>query len=397
MPVTKRQADALGPQGPEDASPAKRRAVELAGFDDLPYEMQQEVFRNVLREVANRPNRLEALADLEGVLENNARLNHLVDKTNDLSESKAALQRHPSVASRYVALCSDVVSGTPFKDALRQNGPLPEDDKVMSQDVTKVLEDATPTHLANLADVFSAQRGAAAREALIGVAGQVGRQHEVRSPELASADLGNLTTLTGAFVKNKLSHEDRDVRMAVRALAEQVAERDDNLLSHANIHQIVTLSDTFSGHGDCEEALEALAKQVAERGEDLLPSANIEQIVKLTFAFARDGEPFEDTMHFESAMDKLASHVTRGDELLSQASKEQLADLRDIFAGTEVQFNTLAGLPFEWPDEPDHPEALAKVVEEMKNRDEAERLGADPQRRSQLDNRDRSRERSVER
>ena len=59
-------------------------------------------------------------------------------------------------------------------------------------------------------------------------------------------------------------------------------------------------------------------------------------------------------------MDKLASQVTaRGDELLPKASAEQLAILRDMFGGPEVQLAP-QGTAFNWPTEPDYAGAFGK-------------------------------------
>ena len=219
-PPTKRQR-VQEPPSVAKGSDLSAVAVRRADFESLPNELRQKVFRNVLREVANRPNRLQALADLEGLLEHNTNFKtnfkNLVDKTPDLNESKAALERHPDVESRYVALCRDVVGGIPLEAALRQNGPLPEaDEKLHVTDVEQALVDGTPKHLANLADAFAAQTGPAFKEALKGVARATAGGGRER---LSSADIASLTTLAGAFTTKHLNPEDSDLKAANKAAA----------------------------------------------------------------------------------------------------------------------------------------------------------------------------------
>ncbi|MBY5775076.1 hypothetical protein HFN63_34370 [Rhizobium leguminosarum] len=356
MPGTKRQAEALVPEDSKKGSAKRRHGAQLAdvqlgGFDSLPYEIRLAV----VREIAYQPNRRDARDELANLLEVSKHVNGLILDDKALKESVAALQRNPNIESRYIAVCRDVVHGIPVEDALRQNGPLPKREEVRASEVDDALEDATPEHLANLADAFSARRGPAFKEALTGVAWAATGDGPGR---LNSAHIGSLTTLAGAFTNIHLDLEDRDLKAANEAVAMQVAVRGDDLLPHANIEQIATLTSAFAGHDDSE---------------------------------------FEDAKNFNDAMDKLASQVTaRGDELLPKASAEQLGTMRDMFGGPEVQLAP-SGAAFNWPAEADYPVAFAKVVKEMGNRDEAKRLAHDTQRRLQLANRDRSRDCAVER
>lgn len=352
MPGTKRQAEGLdSKEGPtaKRQHVAQLADVQPGGWNSLPNELQLAV----VREIADLPNRRDAHDGLANLLSVSKHVNGLILRKKDLKESVAALRRNPSIESRHIAVCRDVVNGTPVEDAIRQNGPLPKAEKVRATEVDDALEDATPTHLANLADAFSARRDRAVKEALIGVAWAAARQDDDLTPVLASADIDSLATLAGAFNKMHLDLEDSDLKAAN----------------------------------------EAVAMQVAVRGDDLLPHANIEQIATLTFAFARHDSEFEDPTNFNDAMDQLARQVTaRGDELLPKASAEQLATMKDSFGGSEVQLAP-RGAALNRRAEPRYPGALAKVVNEMKNRDEAERPPHDTQRRPQLDDRERPVER----
>ncbi|WP_117195873.1 hypothetical protein [Rhizobium terrae] len=245
------------------------------------------------------------------------------------------LRRNSNAKSYYVAVCHDVVSGIPVEDAFSKNGPLPEVDEVHAMEVEGALKHATPDHLADLAAAFGARRGPAFKEALTGVAWAAINDGPER---LSSANIDHLARLADAFTKNDID----------------------------------------------DDATEAVAMQVAVRGNDLLPQANIGQIATLTLAFCgRDDSEFQDETNFHNAMGKLALRVTaHGDELLRAASAEQLATLKGAFGGPAVQLATRE-VPFE-PAEADHPEAFAKVVNEMKSRDEAARLAHNSQLKLQL-------------
>jgi hypothetical protein len=397
MTGTKRQAEDLIP---EEGPAAKRQhasassvaatdsdisrvAVRPGDFDSLP----NELLLAVAQEVANQPNR--RYANLTNLRRTSKHINDLILGDDDLRESALALNRHPGVESRYVAVCHDVVGGMSVPEALRKNGPLPKaDEKLRATDVDDALRGAPPEHLANLAEGFSARTGPASKEALTGVAWAACGPGPGR---LRSANIHNLATLAVAFTRKNLDREDDDIARAVEAVAAEVSFRGDDLLPQANIQQIATLAGAFMRHPEdetAEIAIETLVSEVTRRGDDLLPDANIEQIATLTLAFA--GHDDSEFTNFNDAMDKLASQVTaRGDELLPKASAEQLATMRDMFGGSEVQLAP-RGAAFNWPAEPDYPGALAKVVKEMKKRDEAERPPHDTQRRPQLDDRDRS-------
>ena len=229
----------------------------------------------VVRAIANQSNRRYAHDELAALLRVNKHVNHLILGDKNLEESVVALRRNSDIESCYIAVCRNVVHGIPVEDALGQNGPLPKAEEVHSTEVDAALEHATPEHLAKLA---------------------------------------------GAFTKIHLDLND-DVATAVEAVAMQVAVRGDDLLPHANIGQIATLTLAFAGHDDLN---------------------------------------FEDPTNFNDAMDKLASQVTaRGDELLPKASAEQLATMRDMFGGPELQLAP-QGTAFDWPAEPDYPGALAR-------------------------------------
>jgi hypothetical protein len=127
-----------------------------------------------------------------------------------------------------------------------------------------------------------------------------------------------------------------------------------------------------------------------------LSSANIDSLTTLAGAFTKIRPDLHDD-DVVTAVEAVAMQVAvRGDDLLPQASAEQLATMRGMFGGPEVQLAP-RGTAFNWPAEADYPGAFAKVVKEMENRDEAARLAHDTQCRPKLDNRDRSRDRSVER
>jgi hypothetical protein len=319
-------------------SDLSRVTVRPGDFASLPNELQLAA----AREVANLPNRREALEGITNLMRANKHINGLILGSKDLQESTLSLQEHPGVESRYVAVCHDVVRGMSVSSALRRNGPLPKADDLSASGVEDALEDATPAHLAKLAEAFSARTDPASKEALTGVASAVsGQDPEGLDFRLSLAGLNSLTSLAGAFCKSHVNVEDPDIKTAN----------------------------------------EAVAMQVAARGEDLLPQANLDQITTLAFAFSgHDDSDFEDPTNFNNAMVALARQVTaRGDDLLPQASTEQLAALKATFEMENME---------------DCRTALAKVANETARRDAATLTPQNIQSRPQLDNRDRGR--SVE-
>jgi hypothetical protein len=276
----------------EEAPPAKRGRDSMTeqsfNFESLPTELQLEA----IRDVAHQPNRVQAREDLTNLWNTNKHIRALIHNTTDLRESREALKRHPGVESRHVAVCRDVVSGISAEDALRQNGPLPRaDEELRATDVDDALKHATPEHLANLADAFSARPDPAFKEALMGV----GRAASDAPEWLNDANIDDLAKLVGAFVKRNLDLESGDVSMAIEFVGLHVMGRDDELLREANIEQIATLAVGFSRNhtiyeNAIQDAMENLALQVTARGDELLRGANAEQldIMKRTFSERND-------------------------------------------------------------------------------------------------------------
>lgn len=344
MPPIKRSAEDAALKEDSTAKRARVGATEPSHeFKRRLGSLLPELQLNKIRQVAYQPDRRQALAGLNWLLEDNPHFKDLIENTTDLRESREALQRHPGVESRYVALCRDVVSGIPVKDALRQNGPLPKDDNLMPQDVASALQDAGPPELAPLAEEFSGRQGAIDVTVLKGVACRAASTSTLRRANLEEA-----ATLAKAFSR----HADIEFIVPLTMLGSELPDA----LPQANLQQVAKLADAYGMKDGANYANRAaallpqaeaqmytsfvnsfgrsanrviakLASTVAERHTELLPQANIQQFATLADAFSSHGDP-----NSNSAMERLASELTmRRDDLLPRASAEQLATMKKAF------------------------------------------------------------------
>jgi hypothetical protein len=380
---------------PSEQVPAseRQRVIQPFNFKSLPSELRQMVLRNNLAQ----PNRRDAHDELANLMTVSRSMADLLLQM----EESAALQRNPGIESRYIAVCRDVVHGIPVKDALRQNGPLPEAEELDAEEVMDALRNLTPEELADLnvasedlsnfkitakkladlVDAFSRGAESTSKGLLTGVAWAAVPEGTVAGP-LDAADIHNLSNLTKAFTRNDLALEDGGVAGAIEWIAWQVVDRGPTLLPEANIQQISTLAEAFSIHQDYphihedetfEKAIEALAEHINTRRDELLSTAKVEEIAMLAEAFKRAGE-----VH---AVWLLASHMTQRSNLFDEASADQLVTLKAAFTGFGNEIVR---------------SALAKVDEQIAKDREASVPSPEIKNRPQLDNRD-DRARAVER
>ena len=331
-------AMADGAAGPEERQPAD--------FNSLPIELKLAV----IREVAYQPNRIDAREELANLWNTNKHMRVLINETTDIKESWDALQRNPGVKSRYIALCHDVVRGISVKDAIRQNGPLPKEDKLSAQHVNDALQYAGPQQFAPLAEEFSGRKGSANDKTfLTGVA-----YRAASTSTLRRADLEELATFAEAFTR----HTDKEFIIPLKFVGSELGRRGPTALAQANIQEVAKLAAAFGTNE---------GKNYADRAypppASLTPQAR-QMHTNFLNTFGREAN---------KVIEDLALTVTaRDNELLRGASDEQLAVLKR---------------PFSEGKGPSCPDAVEKIDALM----EKHKLNS----RSQLGERDRSRSQST--
>lgn len=326
----------------------------------LPLELQL----NVVRQVAYQPDRLQAHAGLNWLLEDNPRLKDLVENTKNLKESREALGRNREAfgaGSRLVAVCYDVVDGIPVKDAIRQNGPLPNLDKTDWGDLSLALDGATYQHLADLAETFTARGGSTNDEKLLTAVRSI-MEYDFRGqvPELSGLNIEQAATFARVFSIDTIGG---DSMYALRGLGETVQRY--NLVSQATIEQISALADAF-GTKD--------GKNYAQRVASSQPQPPIDLPNMLT----QEAERFHTVAN--EVIETLASHVkTRGDELTRGANSEQHDTMPELLNTMKQVFSAHDSAH----DSPICHSAVEKIDALVKN--------LDPNDRPQLARRERSR------
>ena len=243
MPGTKRllaNADVEDDQGyPAKRSRNARTVAATAGgevFQEAKQPADSGSLPNKLaaiRDVAFQPNRIKARKELGNLRSTDRNTRALIDET---AESWDALQRNPGVESRYIALCHDVVSGVSVKDAIRQNGPLPKEDKLKPGEVNNALQYGGPPELAPLAEEFSGRGSAIDMTFLTGVAYRM-----ASTTTLCRASLEEAATFAKAFT----SHTDKEFIVPLMMLGSVLRSGGPSALPEANIAQVAKLAEAF--------------------------------------------------------------------------------------------------------------------------------------------------------